>query len=151
MDVVQGGTIRQGTRPRWTPARLFMLVSTLYHVPLGTLGLAVDRTFPIGSSEAEHAGSEHVFGIFETNGWHSLAALILGVVSLYFFLRPRRAREVALAIGIAHVGIVLSFELWPPETFWFASNAADQVVHAFTAVTAIAAGVLTPRNAPTIA
>jgi hypothetical protein len=47
-----------------------MLVSALYHLPLGIAGLLYDQTFPIGSAEAERAGSEHVFGVFETNGWH---------------------------------------------------------------------------------
>jgi hypothetical protein len=117
--------------------------SALYHLPLGIVGLLYDRTFPIGSAEAEHAGSDHIFGIFETNGWHSSAALVLGVVSLYFTMRPRRAREVALAIGVLHVGIVASLIAWPPETFWLASNAADQIIHSFTAIAGIGTALLT--------
>ena len=123
-----------------------MLVSTLYHVPLGAAGLLYDRTFPIGSTEAAAAGSDYIFGIFETNGWHSLAAVLVGVLSLYFALRPTRAREAALAIGLAHVGIFVAFIVRPPETFWFASNAADQVIHAFTAVGGIVSARLTPRR-----
>jgi hypothetical protein len=132
-----------GTVMRWSPARVFMLVSALYHLPLGIVGLLYDRTFPIGSAEAARAGSEFVFGIFETNGWHSSAALVLGVVSLYFLMRPSRARDVALAIGVFHVGIVAALVIWPPETFWLASNAADQVVHSFTAIAGIGAALLT--------
>jgi hypothetical protein len=128
---------------RWTPARIFMLVSALYHLPLGIVGLLYDQTFPIGSAEAEHAGSDHIFGIFETNGWHSLAALVLGVVSLYFMMRPRRARDAALAIGVFHVGLVAALIAWPPETFWLASNAADQIIHSFTAIAGIGTALLT--------
>ena len=132
----------------WTVARVFMLVSALWHLPLGIVGLAVDRTFPIGVEAARAAHSEHIFGVFETNGWHSSAALLLGVVSVYFLLRPRYAAQAALGIGLFHVGIVLSLELWSPETFWLASNVADQIVHATTAITGIAAGLLRPRPVP---
>lgn len=132
-----------GKKPeRWSPARIFMLVSTLYHLPLGIAGLLYDQTFPIGASDAERAGSDHIFGIFETNGWHSLAALGLGVVSAYFMMRPRRARDAALVIGVLHVGIVVAFIAWPPETFWFASNTADQIVHTFTAIGGIGSALL---------
>jgi hypothetical protein len=120
-----------------------MLVSALYHLPLGIAGLLYDQTFPIGSAEAERAGSDQVFGIFETNGWHSLAALLLGAVSLYFVMRPRHARDVALAIGVQHVGLVVAFIVWPSETFWMASNAADQIIHSFTAIAGIGAALLT--------
>jgi hypothetical protein len=123
-----------------------MLVSALYHLPLGIAGLLYDQTFPFSPAAAERAGSDHVFGIFETNGWHSVAALVLGAVSLYFMMRPRRARDAALAIGVLHVGIVLALLIWEPETFWLASNTADQFVHSFTAVGGIGSGLLTPRR-----
>jgi hypothetical protein len=128
---------------QWSPARMFMLISATYHLPLGIVGLLYDQTFPIGSAEAERAGSDYIFGIFETNGWHSLAALGLGVVSLYFMMRPRGARSAALAIGVFHVGIVVSLIVWPPETFWLASNTADQFIHSFTAIAGIGAALLT--------
>ena len=89
------------------------------------------------------AGSEHVFGVFETNGWHSLAALLVGVVSLYFAVRPERAREGALTIGIGHVFVVLALTFWEPSTFWLMSNGADQVVHATTAIVGTGSAVLT--------
>ena len=127
----------------WTPARVFMLVSAAWHLPLGIIGLAIDQTFPIGSGEAATAHSDHIFGIFETNGWHSLAALALGIISAFFAMRPRRARDAALAIGIFHVGLVAALIAWPPETFWIASNAADQVVHSSTAITGVGTALLT--------
>ncbi|MEA2434136.1 MAG: hypothetical protein QOG54_1593 [Actinomycetota bacterium] len=127
----------------WTPARIFMVASAIFHLPVAIAGLAVDQTFPFGAAAAVRAGSGEILGVLETNGWHSLAALFLGLVSAYFALRPERAREGALAIGISHVGIVLAFALWEPSTFGFMSNGADQVVHATTAITGIASGLLT--------
>ncbi|MDQ3985227.1 MAG: DUF4383 domain-containing protein [Actinomycetota bacterium] len=127
----------------WTPARIFMAASAVFHLPVAIVGLAIDQTFPLGADEAAHAGSEHIFGIFETNGWHSLAALLLGVVSLYFAVRPERAREAALAIGVGHVVIVLALTLWAPSTFLLASDGADQVVHSTTAIAGIGSALLT--------
>jgi hypothetical protein len=119
-----------------------LLASAAYHLLLAIVGLAIDQTFPLGASATAHASSEHVFGIFETNGWHSLAALLLGVVSLYFALRPTRAREAALAIGVSQLLVVVTFGLLPPSTFWFASNGADQVVHTSTAIGGIGSALL---------
>jgi hypothetical protein len=140
---VEETAMLSGQADRWSPARIFMLVSVLYHLPLGIAGLVYDQTFPIGAAAAESAGSDHVFGIFETNGWHSLAALLLGIASLYFMMRPRGARAAALAIGVFHVGIVVAFSVWPSETFWIASNTADQFIHSFTAIAGIGAALLT--------
>jgi hypothetical protein len=135
-------------KERWTPARIFMLVAAIWHLPLGIAGLIYDQTFPIGTAAAKHAGSEHVFGIFETNGWHSVAALAVGIITTYFTIYPRRAREAALSLGLFHVGIVVSLVLWEPSTFWLASNDADQIVHASTAVAGIASALLTRPRGP---
>ena len=131
---------------RWTPARIFLAVSAIYHLVLGVAGLAIDQTFPLGAKATEHAGSAHVFGIFETNGWHSLAGLLLGMISLYFCLRPARSREIAFALGVSQAAVILGFTLWPPSTFSFASNGADQAVHALTAVGGIGSALLTPSR-----
>lgn len=130
----------------WSPARIFVAVSAGYHLPLAVGGLVVDQTFPVGARAAEHGGRGHIFGVFETNGWHSLAALLVGLVSLHFAARPRHAREVALVLGVGHVVVFGGLLVWAPSTFWFASNDADQVVHAATAVGGIGAGLLTQRS-----
>jgi hypothetical protein len=128
----------------WTPARIFMLAGAVVHLPLGIIGLLYDQTFPVGASAAARAGSDHVFGVLETNGWHSLAALGIGIVTAYFTMYPRRARDAALIIGVLHVGIVAALVVWDPSTFWFASNGADQVVHTSTAIGGIGSALLTP-------
>jgi len=128
----------------WTPARIFLAISAAFHIPVAVVGFVYDRSFPIGAGEAARAPSEHILGL-ETNGWHTLGALIVGVVSLYFALRPRQARRTAFALGAIHVGLWLSLILWDPSTFWIASNSADQIVHACTAVGGIASAMLTPR------
>jgi hypothetical protein len=127
----------------WTPARWFLLVFAIVHLPLGIAGLLVDRSFPIGAEAARAGDTNYVFGVLETNGWHSLAALLVGILATAGVFRPGRARLVALALGLGHVGIVVQFALWDPSTFWFASNGADQVVHVSSAVGGIASGLLT--------
>lgn len=132
--------------PVWTPARIFLAVSAFYHLLLGIVGLGVDRSFPLGPNATEHAGSGHVFGVFETNGWHSLAGILVGVVSLYFAVRPRHAREAALAIGVSQLGTTVALALWDPSIFMFASNGADQVIHSTTAVAGIASALWTRKS-----
>lgn len=139
---VDAATMRKPSED-WTPARIFLAVSAVYHLLLGLVGLAIDQTFPIGERAAARAGSEHIFGIFETNGWHSLAAVLLGAASLYLMMRPPYQRAGALAVGASQAGVVVGLALFPPSTFWFASNAADQVIHTTTAIGGIASALLT--------
>ncbi len=127
----------------WSPARWYLLIFTLFHVPVGVAGLVIDRSFPLGAEAARQAGSEHLFGVFETNGWHSLGALGLGLIAAWVTLNPQRARGVALAIGVLHVGLFVSLVLFEASVFWIASNWADQVVHASSAVGGIIAAVAT--------
>ncbi|HEX2240369.1 MAG TPA: DUF4383 domain-containing protein [Actinomycetota bacterium] len=141
-DTAQAGLERSA----WTPARVFLVASAIYHLPLGIAGLMSNQAFPIGAEAAQRAESALVFGAFETNGWHSLAALLLGIASVYFAWTNWRVRSVALAIGGFHVGIVVSLSIWDPSVFWFASNGADQVIHTGTAVGGLASGLATPRD-----
>jgi hypothetical protein len=120
-----------------------MLVAAVVHLPLGIIGLLKDQTFPVGSSAAAAAGSDRILGVLETNGWHSLAALVLGIATAYLAMYPRYAREGALGIGLFHVGIVVSLIIWDPSMFWLASNGADQVVHISTAVGGLGSALLT--------
>lgn len=128
----------------WSPARMFMAASAAYHLLLAVPGLVIDQSFPVGSAATVQAGSEYIFGVFETNGWHSVAALLVGLVSLYFAVRPEHVRLAALALGISQAVVLVAFAVEPPSTFWFASNGADQVVHGLTAVGGVAAALLNP-------
>ncbi len=130
----------------WSPARRFMVISALFHIPVAVAGFIYDRTFPIGVDAAASAPSAHVFGVLETNGWHTLGALIVGLVSLNYALRPRHARQAALSLGVSHVALIVALILWEPSTFWMASNGADQVVHSATAIGGIVSAALTPRR-----
>jgi uncharacterized protein DUF4383 len=129
---------------RWTPARWFLLAVAISHVPLGVGGLMINRSFPIGAEAARAGDSARVFGVLETNGWHSLAALALGVLAAWVVVfSPARARLVALVLGVFHVVLVVQLAVWVPSTFWIASNGADQVVHISTAAGGIVSGLLT--------
>lgn len=135
-----------GVRPGWTAARLFMVVAAVWHLALAGVGFALNADFPIGAGATRAGGSAHIFGVFETNGWHNAAALALGLITLYFTLRPTRAREAALVIGFGHVALTIALIIWHPSTFWIASNSADQWVHASSAVGGIVSGLATPRS-----
>ncbi len=141
-DATAGIARQAGT---WTPARIFMAASAVVHVPLAIIGLAMGQSFHLGAHAVEHGGSEHIFGILESNGWHSLGALLVGVVSLYFAVRPEHARVAALALGAGHVILFLALTFWEPSTFGLMSNGADQIVHASTAIGGIGSALLTSR------
>jgi hypothetical protein len=49
-------------------------------------------------------------------------------------------------LGVFHVALFVSLVLWTPSTFWIASNAADQVIHASTAIGGIGSALLTRRS-----
>jgi uncharacterized protein DUF4383 len=133
---------------RWSPARIFLAISAAFHIPVALVQFAYDLSFPIGAGEATRAPSQKILGFVETNGWHTVGALIVGLVSLYFTVRPRHARPAALALGASHVFLFVSLILWDPSKFWLASNWADQVVHASTAVGGITTAMLTVRRMP---
>ena len=44
---IRGATQAEGSS--WAPARIFMAVSAVWHLPLGIVGLVVDQTFPVGA------------------------------------------------------------------------------------------------------
>ncbi|HEV2757574.1 MAG TPA: DUF4383 domain-containing protein [Actinomycetota bacterium] len=130
----------------WSPARVYLVASGVFLVASALIGFTVDSSFPATPDAVDSAGSGHIFGIFETNGWHNLTALISGVVALAFAVRPAWARAGAIVKGLMYVAVTVSIAIWGPETFKIASNAADQVVHAALGVTGLAAAALTPRR-----
>ena len=131
----------------WSPARLYLAVNGAWHLVLAVGGFLADQTFPtsVGAARAGHSGL--VFGVFETNGWHTLGAAVIGVVAVYTAIHPKWAREVAFAIGAFHVPFTLALVFWEPHTFLIASNDADQIVHASSAILGLAAAFATPSRA----
>ena len=135
----------------WSPARIYLVASGAFLLVLAAAGFAVNTAFPSDASRVTDAASDHIFGIFETNGWHNLAGLISGLVALTFCIRPEWARLGALVKGFGYVLVTTSIAIWGGETFLIASNAADQIVHGSLAVGGIVTGLLTPprkRSAP---
>ena len=128
----------------WSPARVYLVASGVFLVVAAAVGFGLSTSFP--SSAGAVDSGPHIFGIFETNGWHNLAALISGAISLGFAARPEWARLGALVKGTMYVGVTTSIAVWGPETFLLASNAADQVVHGTLGVAGLAAWLATPRR-----
>ena len=142
---VRAPTERTGEKD-WSPARAFLLVAAIWHLPLAAVGFLYDRSFPIGAAAAESDGSAHVFGIFEVNGWHTLAGLLVGLYALYFAIKPEHVRTAAIWFGIFHVGVTVSLMIWDPSTFWIASNTADQFIHGSSAIGGLVSGLATRRT-----
>ena len=128
----------------WSPARVYLVASGAFLLVVAAAGFALNQNFATGPDYlAGHDATAHVFGILETNGWHTLAGLLSALVALGFALRPEWARAGALVKGVFYTGVTAGIALWGPEPFWIASNAADQVVHATLAVTGLATGLAT--------
>lgn len=137
----------RGTTTTWSPARVYLVASGVFLAAAALGGFALSTSFPSSSGAVHAADNPHIFGIFETNGWHNLAALISGTVSLSFALRPEWARTGAFVKGSMYTLVTTSIAIWGPETFLIASNTADQIVHGSLAVAGLATAFATPRAA----
>jgi hypothetical protein len=133
------------SRQEWSPARVFLVAAGVYLLVVGIAGFLIDRSFPVGSGEALHSGSADIFGIFKTNGWHSLSAVLFGALAIAFAIKPETARAGALVVGVPNALVLFAFLIEDPRTFWFASNGADQVAHALLGFGGIAAALLTRK------
>ena len=146
MDMNVAASASQISSQKWSPARIYLVASGILLLVLAAAGFAVNRTFPIGMHEFQAAGSGHILGLLETNGWHNLAGVISGVVALGFALKPEWARVGALLKGAFYVVVTTSIALWGGDTFWIASNGPDQVIHGSLAVGGLLTGWLTPKH-----
>jgi hypothetical protein len=79
------------------PSRLYLWIWGVMLVVLGAGSLIINPDFSTGNDV--HA--EHLFGVFETNGWHGLAGLFAGVVAVAFAPSSRWSPTVAAAVGAA--------------------------------------------------
>jgi hypothetical protein len=143
VDATAGRAPRTAT---WSPARVYLVAWGVFLLAAGAIGFTVNDAFPATADAVESAGSGHIFGIFETNGWHNLTSMISGVIALAFAVRPEWARTGAFVKGVMYVTVTASIAIWGPETFKIASNAADQVVHGALGIAGLAAGAMTPRG-----
>jgi len=131
----------------WSPARIYLVASGISLLILGAAGLAVNRSFPTSPATVPSAGSGWLFGVIQTNGWHSVAGLISGAVALGFALKAEWARMGAIVKGLFYIGVTTSLFVTAPSTFLLVSNAGDQVVHASLAIGGIATAWAT-RTSP---
>ena len=122
----------------WSPARIYLVASGVFLLILGVAGLAVNRSFPMSPGAVDNAGSGWLFGVLQTNGWHSVAALMSSAVALGFALRPEWARMGAIVKGLFYISVTTSLFITAPSTFLLVSNAGDQIVHASLAIGGIA-------------
>lgn len=134
---------RASARTR-SPARIFLVASGVWHLTLSFAGFALNRDFTVGAGAG--LDSAHLLGFIETNGWHNLAGLLLGVTSLAFAAQPARARFGALALGWTMVGVTTLLFIVDARTLWLASNAWDQVLHAAAGIGGLVFGYATPRE-----
>jgi hypothetical protein len=132
----------------WSPARIYLVVSGIVLLVLGVAGLGLNRSFPTSPNAVDSAGSGWLSGVIQTNGWHSVAALISGGAALGFATRAQWARLGAMVKGLFYVGVTTSLFITAPSTFLLVANAGDQVVHASLAVGGIATALAT-RTAAT--
>lgn len=136
--------IRARESERWSPARLYLVISGIVLLALAITGFAYSRSFPT-DPDAVAEGAREAFGVLLTNGWHNLAGLLSGVVALGFAIRPAWARTGALVKGAFYVAVTTSLLVLDGKTV-LASNWADQIIHASLAVGGIATGLATPRS-----
>jgi hypothetical protein len=137
-----------GVADEWTPARIYLVASGIFLLFVGVAGLVLDRSFPTSPGAVDSAGSGWLFGVLQTNGWHSVAALVSSAAALGFARRAEWARLGAMVKGVFYVVVTTSLLITEPSTFLLASNAGDQVVHASLAVGGIATALAT-RTGPT--
>jgi hypothetical protein len=77
------------------PSRLYLWIWGVLLVVLGAGSLIINPDFSTGADV--HA--EHLFGMFETNGWHGLAGLLAGLAAVAFAPSSRWSPTVAAAVG----------------------------------------------------
>ena len=130
----------------WSPGRIYLVASGVFLLFIAASGFFFNASFPTAREDVA-ATSSHLWGIFETNGWHNLAGLISGLVALGFAIKPEWARAGALFKGGFYVVVTASVAIWGGETFLIAANFADQIIHGTLAVTGLVSGFLTPRAA----
>ena len=126
------------------PARIFLWISAGYLLVLGIGSLIANPSFAVG----DEASAGHLFGLVETNGWHGLAGVFLGLASLFFAMSQRWAREGAALIGLFSLasGIVLLLYGDGAVALWLVpADATDAVLlHVLPGVVGVICAAATP-------
>lgn len=75
--------------------QLYLWVWGAMLVVLGAGSLLLHPDFSVG----DEVSGKHLFGVFETNGWHGVAGLTMGILALAFARSDRWAPTVAAIVG----------------------------------------------------
>ena len=135
-----GGQGRGPIAPRL--ARVHLAASGLFLLVAGIIGFTLDLSFPTSSADVAHSHG-HIYGVLETNGWHNLAAVGLGLPSILIAAwKPVLASATCLVTGLLNGAVFCAFAFWGPETFLVASNSGDQALHAVLAVCGMGFGIV---------
>jgi hypothetical protein len=82
---------------RRTAPLLYLWIWGAMLIGLGAGGLILNPDFSVG----EGVEAEHLFGVFETNGWHAVAGLGFGLLSVIVAAAFRQwATPTALAVAV---------------------------------------------------
>ena len=125
---------------------MYLAASGLFLLVAGLVGFTLDLSFPTSAADVAHSHG-HIYGVLETNGWHNLAAVGLGLPSMLIAAwRPALASATCLVTGLLNGAVFCAFAFWGPETFLVASNSGDQVLHAVLAVCGTGSGIMGPAR-----
>jgi len=108
----------------------------------GASGFLFNRRFALGWHALDDPANHGLaFGVFETNGWHNVAALILGGLAVAFSRSPK-ARVAAAVLGAVYAVITIQVAVADPVVI--ASNVADNVLHLILALGGLVAALVSP-------
>jgi hypothetical protein len=79
-----------------TPAQLYLWIWGALLIVLGVGSLIVHPDFSLGSDVT----GKHLFGVFDTNGWHGVLGLMSGLGALAFAPSDRWSTPAALVVGV---------------------------------------------------
>lgn len=115
------------TAPRdWTIAQHFAIWLGLVSVVLGLVGLAINPDFAVGDDATAEA-----FAGFDWNGWHGVAAILVGLPGVATAWLPRFAiayliyravTDAAVGLWVALDDRPLGSSSFPPTATWCSTS-----------------------------
>jgi hypothetical protein len=134
--------MRPMTAPRdWTLAQWFAIGIALFTVVFGLIGFAINPDFSVGDD-----ATAETF-LVDWNGWHAVAALLVGVPGLAIAWLPSLALPylVYRAVTDAGVGIWAALDDRPLGVLYLPTD-GDAIVHVVIAGVAALGAVLAVRG-----